>query len=296
MFIGAVGVGGNALAPLLLLCDVPLYLAGATLTASMLPAATAAVASNWRRLPKRRAAVLCAGSVPGACLAELLWPVVPALVVSIFISVVSIACGVHVVVQLGRERWRQPLPVSESEVWVDGADGKMTKPTISPSSTMDVLPSVLPSAEDAAVDDAEAPANADLNGMPTSWTRDAIIGVLGGFFSVMSATGGSFMTIPMLLLADPSVSPAHAVCLGQAIAVPITACTALVAAVSPMATLDVALAGAIGSAITLGVPVGVRLAQHTKPAHLRLAIALCLLAGGATALEKTIYGAVEVFG
>ena len=292
MFIGAVGVGGNALAPLLLLCDVPLYLAGATLTASMLPAASAAVASNWRRLPKRRAAVLCAASIPGACLAELLWPVVPALVVSVFISVVSIACGVHVVVQLGRERWRQPLPVSDSESWVDGAISKMTKPTISPSSTMDVLPS----AEDAAVEDAEAgpPANADLN-MPTSWMRDALIGMLGGFFSVMSATGGSFMTIPMLLLADPSVSPVQAVSLGQAISVPISACTALVAALSPLATLDVALAGAIGSAITLGVPVGVRLAQHTKPAHLRLAIALCLLAGGATALEKTIYSAGELF-
>ena len=183
--------------------------------------------------------MLCAASIPGACLAELLWPVVPAfLVVSVFISVVSMmACGVHVVVQLGRERWRQPLPVSDSESWVDGAISKMTSSTISPSSTMDVLPS----AEDAAVEDAEAgpPANADLNGMPTSWMRDALIGMLGGFFSVMSATGGSFMTIPMLLLADASISPAHAVCLGQAISVPITACTALVAAVSPMATLDV---------------------------------------------------------
>ena len=162
---------------------------------------------------------------------------------------------------------------------------------------------VLPSAEDVAVEDAEegppanaeAPAKAEWDSLQSPWVRDAIIGVLGGFFSVMTATGGSFITIPMLLLADPSVSPVQAVSLGQAISVPISACTALVAALSPLATLDVALAGAIGSAITLGVPAGVRLAQHTKPAHLRLAIALCLLAGGATALEKTIYGAVEVF-
>ena len=164
---------------------------------------------------------------------------------------------------------------------------------LSPSSTVDMLPFA---------EDAEAPAAAGVEiamlqqpadgGSHSVWMRDAIIGVLGGFFSVMSATGGAFITIPMLLLAHPHISPTHAVSLGQAITVPITACTGLVAALSPSATLDVALAAAIGAAITLGVPAGVRLAQHTKPARLTLAIAVCLLAGGATALEKTIHNVV----
>ena len=86
VFIGAVGVGGNALAPLLLLCNVPLDLAGASVTASMLPAAMTAVARQWQRVPKRRAAILCAASVPGACLGELVWPVVPELLISAFIG------------------------------------------------------------------------------------------------------------------------------------------------------------------------------------------------------------------
>ena len=201
----------------------------------------------------------------------------------------------------------------------------VTKPNISPSSTMDALPFVkdaapgdeLPHVEAAlhpaklGVDEkttrataaGDAPTAADLEAAMLHradtahgpWAHDALIGVLGGFLSVMTATGGAFMTIPMLLLADRSLPPTHAVSLGQAISLPITTCTALVAALSPLATLDIALAATIGAAVTLGVPAGVRLARRAKPAYLKLGIALCLLAGGATALDKTIHAAHEEF-
>ena len=378
VFIGAVGVGGNALAPLLLLCNVPLDHAGAAVTASMLPASATAVASRWQRLPKRRAIVLCAASIPGACLGELLWPVVPALWISTFIAVLSTVCGVHIIIRLSHSPSRShglgstesalakvalplipsksstvaatsamvgaPQPASNSMHWVDdietdsvamassakvGAVASKGTADISPSSTMDMLPhtdggrvlddeilvdeagtsstmldgdaSIAPgkdTVKPTAVEDLEAASGGGDN--PPDDTRgsrrDIVIGALGGFLSVMTATGGAFVTIPLLMLVNPSISPAHAVSLGQAITVPITVCTALVAALSPSATLDVALAAMIGCAVTLGVPAGVRLAKHSNPAHLRLAIALCLLAGGATALEKTVLHAYEQLG
>ena len=55
--IGATGVGGVALTPLLLAMDVPVGIAGSAVITSLLVTGFVATASNWHRLPQRRASL-----------------------------------------------------------------------------------------------------------------------------------------------------------------------------------------------------------------------------------------------
>ena len=108
-----------------------------------------------------------------------------------------------------------------------------------------------------------------------------------GFLSVLTATGGPFITLPLLHQFWPSTPPVEGVALGLATAIPISSCVAVVASFSSSSTLDAGLAASIAIAVALGAPLGTRLARQAKPEHLKLMIAFFLLVIGASAVVKT---------
>ena len=75
--IGAVGIGGVFLVPLLLLLDVPVRVASFAVLSSFLLAGIVAVASNWRQMPRARAVRICVAAAPGAMCGALAIPLLP---------------------------------------------------------------------------------------------------------------------------------------------------------------------------------------------------------------------------
>merc|ERR1711871_1931243 len=97
-----------------------------------------------------------------------------------------------------------------------------------------------------------------------------------GCFSVLTATGGPFITLPLLHTFSPSTPPLEAVAIGMASMVPISLGTTLVAALDTHATLDAGLAATIALAVSVAVPIGTHLAQRASPASLKWTIAVLL--------------------
>ena len=127
---------------------------------------------------------------------------------------------------------------------------------------------------------------------PVEWRTDPLVGVVAGFLSILTATGGPFIALPLLLALHPtSLPPSTAVAMTTALCIPVSACAALVAGLGASATLDVGLAAAISGPLALGVPVGARLGRRIEPERLKLLIAALLLGIGASAFAKTVVAA-----
>ena len=122
-----------------------------------------------------------------------------------------------------------------------------------------------------------------------AWRTDPLVGVVAGFLSILTATGGPFIALPLLFALHPtSLPPSTAVAMATALCIPISACAALVGALSASATLDVGLAAAISVPLALGIPVGARVGRGIEPERLRLLIAALLLGVGGSALVKIV--------
>ena len=286
VFIGATGIGGVLLVPLLLLLDVPVDEASHIVLASLSFAGIAAVRSNWRTLPRRDCAVVGLATIPGAVVGALLFPLIPALYTSCLIAGLALLSGSQAV----SNAWRAFRP-SPNSMAVDDADLSTTQssiPQLSPSATdsgRDRLQLASPDPHDAPMPSSRVSAQWSVVA-----TRSALgLGVAVGFLSVLTATGGPFVAIPLLFKFFPHVKPALAVALAQSLCVPISLCSTCVAAA--MGSVDVGFAAVVGLTIAAGVPFGVRVSHRAKPHHLRLAIGLILLAIGGSALSKVVVAA-----
>ena len=80
--IGATGIGGVLLVPLLLLMGVPIGVASPAVIASLLPAGVVALIANRRIVPRIETATAGLSAVPGAVAGSLLFPLVPAALIS----------------------------------------------------------------------------------------------------------------------------------------------------------------------------------------------------------------------
>ena len=281
--IGATGVGGILLTPLLLLCGVPVHQAGMAVLASLLLTGFTAAASNWNRLPKRRAARLCLAALPSAVLGAIIFPYIPPIATGCFLSFVSVVSGSHIVYQESR-RVRTSTSAQPSSESVARAEEESATAANVPASA----------AAAGAVEPVSPPQSAvraeKILSMPF---LDMALGLACGFFSVLTCTGGPFILLPMLFAADASLPPADAVAIAQTLCIPVPASALLIGAISPATTVDVGLALAIGLALALGVPAGVRISRRLKPARLKLLVGACMLVSGAMALLRTIDSATR---
>ena len=90
--VGATGIGGVVLVPLLLLAGVDVSVAAPAVLASFLISGLVAVALNLRRgtVPHKQATWICAGLLPGTAVGSLLLPRLPPLLIAL--SLATMAC------------------------------------------------------------------------------------------------------------------------------------------------------------------------------------------------------------
>ena len=117
----------------------------------------------------------------------------------------------------------------------------------------------------------------DQAGASPANTTLGVIGMITGFASALSGTGGPLVLVPILLWLDVPVLTA--VALSQVIQLPI----ALLATASNLhnGSLDVALGGLLAIGVTLGAWSGAKVAHAVPTAALRNMVAVVLIAVGA---------------
>lgn len=307
--IGATGIGGVLLVPLLLLIDVPIGVASPAVIASLILAGAVATTSNWRIIPKKEAATVGAATVPGALGGSLIFPLVPPMVISCFIAFVAFGSGVRAVSAALRVMYRRgsaprdggmascagtetctASPAAAAvEQMTGGGGGEMVAAAASEPSPQSPPPSPPPPPP-------LPPASLHVAfALPTSHAIG--LGLAVGVFSVLTSTGGPFIAIPLFFHSHPHLPPALVVALSQALCVPISGCTIAVFGLL-RGSLHLTLSLAIGACVAAGVPVGARLGRRTRPEVLRLAIGAVLVATGAATAAKlavrALGGAAEV--
>ena len=296
--IGATGIGGVLLVPMLLLLDVPVQICSIAVLSGFAPAGLACVATHWKSLPRLRTAVLVLSSIPGACAGTAVQPFIPSIAISILIAVVAVYSGGKIVYQAWRRRRRStqqqqvitntmmPANVPRSDELQPQPQHDTPLPASADATTSAPPPPPPPPSS------ALAAAVAAAAVAPVEWRTDPLVGVVAGFLSILTATGGPFIALPLLLALHPtSLPPSTAVAMTTALCIPVSACAALVAGLGASATLDVGLAAAISGPLALGVPVGARLGRRIEPERLKLLIAALLLGIGASAFAKTVVAA-----
>lgn len=291
--IGATGIGGVLLVPLLLLTGVPVVVASPAVLASLLLTGVVALYANWCVVPRTETALAATAAIPGAIIGSLLFPLIPALGVSFFITFVAAGSGLHAVFSA----WRVIRQGRHGDCAHSGGSTRVTElhhgadePAPSASGTQAVACGA--AATSCEGDGMSVPTLASPTlafALPTSHALGA--GFVVGFCSILTSTGGPFIAMPLLFYLHPTLPPKLVVALAQALMLPVSACSLLVFSLG--VGVDLGLACAIGVACALGVPAGVRLGRRAKPAHLKLAIGLVLLSIGLSTCWKLVRGAGE---
>src|SRR5262249_18873017 len=102
------------------------------------------------------------------------------------------------------------------------------------------------------------------------------IGVVTGFLSAVSGTGGPLICLPLLLWQNMDVR--RALLLAQAAQLPVAGTATLVNGYS--GSLDFAAAGMLGAAIVAGMLAGIAVSRQIESGVLRTSVAWCLVAIG----------------
>ena len=272
VFIGATGIGGVLLVPLLLLMDVPVGLASRAVLASFLLGGIVAAVSNHRRgsLPRLPASLLLPCVVPGALLGALLLQVVPALVISATLALLATVAGSHTLrAALAASREAAP-PTSSSFSGAELTNSNSSVEAQQPGVASGERDTVSMLDRDDVVD-------------RYAWIYGPIGGVVG-LLSVLTATGGPFICVPLLFFLKPRLPSTHVVGLCTTSGIPISICATLLNSLHT--EVDIGLASTIAIAVAFGIPLGVRLAHRTAPHVLKLAIGTMLLGIGVSTLWK----------
>ena len=297
--IGAVGIGGVLLVPVLLLFDVPVEVAAPTALASFAlvgcVGCLAYAASG--RFPLRQASMLVPGVLVGAVLGALVVPFVPSLARSGLVIAIAIYAGLKTTVKMVRVLRRGAGSATVKEV-ADNGDAAAL-PSASAGGGRGgggAPPPVAPLPPGGEATEMRAADSAALLPAAVSAPRReraawAGLGLLVGALSVLTATGGPFVLLPLLLTLDFRLAALEAVALSQACGVAISAACTPVFALRHE-PLDALLALWTALAVSAGTPVGVKLALRVRRDYLQLAIGLVLLGIGVSALVKVVQGAV----
>lgn len=275
--IGATGIGGVLLVPLLCLIGVPIGAATPAVLASLLLPGIVALATNRRILPYVESSIIGCATVPGALAGSLLFPALPPIALACSVAALAIASGVRTVYNtLAAQRQ------------------SCATPSITTKIELPRMPATDPEAGSTA---AAPPVGTTTSGPDTAWAFElpmrtaASVGVAVGFFSVLTCTGGPFIAIPLLFHIGPSLPPTQVIALAQTLCIPISLCS--IAMWTLTNGLDAGLACAIGIATAVGVPCGARIGLRAKPAHLKAAIGVVLIAVGTSFAGSTLCEALS---
>ena len=288
---GAVGIGGVLLTPTLILMGVPARDATYAVVSSMFPVAAIYATQRLREGPdglhRRAAAAMCVGALPGAIAGGLLLPVVSQLVITFTVNSIALLSGLHTLVaqlrkikrgtaagQTRAEKKETTATISSKEGGTVDADGVRLD-----DGDLDKGESSVPSRNITRKRDADVVAFMARFQTVREQLPLFAIGLVGGFFSVMTSSGGPFCMIPLLFMAYGSKIPAHSsVALTWTAGIVVCATLAVVASVSSEVDLGLGLVTCVS--MQAGIPFGVRLGKKANKDMLRSLIGAILLVLG----------------
>jgi uncharacterized membrane protein YfcA len=268
-FIGATGIGGVLLVPLLLLMDVPIHVANPAVLASLFFAGLVAIPSNWHAIPRRTTATVALATIPGAFCGTVLFPLIPSVVTSTLMATLAVVSGIRAI----RGSWKAARSMQNHQAERSSATTELASSQPPPGAITESASARLHPGGNAR---AQLVGNKLASGL----------GIAVGFLSILTSTGGPFVAIPLFFHFQPDLQPALVVAMAQSLCVPVAVCSTAVAAWT--ATVDLGLGCSIGVAMAVGVPPGVRISHHVRPARLKLAIGILLLGIGVSALVKVV--------
>ena len=272
--IGATGVGGVAVVPMLGLIDVPVKEAVHAVMAAYIVTGLVQT-SLWAykgSLAGRDAVVLCIASLPASVLGGLAVSGAPAPMLTLLTALLASASGMDSLVKAWRARSQMAR-----------ADGSVRLLSPTEEHVAD-SGSGSPAEEHAASSSSSGPATEGGSDDSLSCGFQACLGATVGFGSAVTGTGGPFLLLPLLFLCHPQLPVLRSVGLAQALPLPI-ALSATVAN-SWFACVDICIAAQLAGCIAPGVPIGVWLAHRIDNHRLRIAVsALLTIIGGASLIQ-----------
>lgn len=263
---GAVGLRGPLMAPLLMAAGVPPLTAVTTqYAAGAVAAVFGALTFWWRRLLDwRNVAVLCAGCAPAAGLATPILPLMPPMLIKVIVASVAIAAGAitfrRSLAALRRHRATHDLSSAAPLLFEEAEEDAECGP--------------------AEGGKREGPSRAG----PSRAIRGAreyhllALGALVGVGSVLSATGGPLLLMPLLLFFFPELDISASV--GLSLSLSFVFCVTSTVVSTWHTGVDGLLVTAVSACLVAGIPLGAMAAAFVDSNKLTLIVSCCLMALG----------------
>lgn len=292
VFTGAVGIGGVLVVPLMLLLDVPVLVALPSVYPPFFVAAVIATIFYARKgsIQLRPAVILCLAAAPAAAVASFVVHKFPTEVVSVVVAFWALFAGLRT---LWRECSHNRPPVkSVTDVSVRNncSRDKLNE------EEADKLVAEVPDKPGDGPKQATTAPHKDDKQVASVHHRDAVYafcGLVAGFCSVITATGGPFIFLPVLLAFYPNYPTLAAVGLAQAISVVICGVAGVVSCAHPDIKVDLGIGLCLTVTLMVGTPIGVVLAHRVGPYKLKIAIAMVLIAVGISSGIKVTLAILE---
>ena len=305
---GAVGIGGVFLTPILILLHVEPKAAVAAVLTSFAPTVAITIFQQRKVLHVKGALILSLGALPGATLGALLLPHIPSSVISVIVSIVALFAGFNTL------RENRNVFFTRDSFCQEGKEVKEIKDTTKHSDlNLEEFTATCSSETKLEIMDAIGiSADTTVAGVATSTIKsqtaktlqqiqqerqllfstlfvtkkDQIIlmacGTIGGFLSILTASGGPFATLPFLFLMFKRLPAQDAVFMTFAAGIVICTACGIVSMVQSDVDLGLSLVTFIF--LSLGMPVGTKLATKISKQWLKVIIAGLLVVLGGYAL------------
>jgi len=295
--VGAVGVGGVMVVPMLLFAGVDTHEAVYIAEASFILQTFVNTFVHRKHLPWRETWCVCGGALPAAAAGIFVVALLPAEGLKLVVASLCIASSCHTLYQIWRQRGRDVDGNAVGEVaTTEESTGNVDKHALLDKAShfhdVENSESLPPSqgvqsaskAKHRSVDTPEATPSMGVSVKDAKWV---LAGMVVGFSSPITGTGGPLICVPLLLLWDPpSIDMRQAVAVAVAVGFPISITSTTYEVLNDPVDLGAALC--VSVAMCLGMPLGQRLANFVSLGTLKLGVCLILLGIGADMFRAAV--------
>lgn len=308
---GATGIGGVFLTPILILLHVEPKAAVAAVVTSFAPTVAITIFQQRKVIHVKGSLLLSLGALPGATLGALLLPHIPSSVISVIVSIVALFAGFNTLrenrnVFFTRDGFcqegKEVKEVKEIKDTTKHSDLNLEEftATCSSETKLEIMDAIGISADTTVAGVATSTIKSQtaktlqqiqqerqlLFSSLFVTKKDQIIlmacGTIGGFLSILTASGGPFATLPFLFLMFKRLPAQDAVFMTFAAGIVICTACGIVSMVQSDVDLGLSLVTFIF--LSLGMPVGTKLVTKISKQWLKVIIAGLLVVLGGYAL------------
>ena len=277
--VGAIGVGGVFLVPTLIVIGINARIAIMAVMASFFPVALihAIFAIRANRINKKAYGILSSGLVIGSGCAAGILTFVPNFVITVIVSIVAFGSGAKTLIKLvpamlysGNKETDGTSKSSTSQGTKTHDDGQADVKSIgqielsTPSSGLQ---------QKLKFEDSYLPYSFDTE--KNDRIKLFFTGIVGGFLSVLTGTGGPFAILPCFFVLYDNIPANDAVSIAVAAGVVISLTSTIINGISSTVDLGIGLTSAL--ALGCGMPLGTYIGDRVPKNGLKVAISTILI-------------------